>query len=191
MEEEKMAKEKMSVEKKTKLFYSGELVFFAILFFVIATLEILGIIGKREIMMTIFNWITIFGGTWMIVDFLWVLLSKKRRKKNSLLDKAMFVPAGIYLITFDILCFLQLSFVTMEFRRLMMGILFYYFGTVYLFQGIFHYFYPVPAIVSAIEETYKAMEEEKKQEEAKNNPELPIENEEQPEQEEKEEKPQE
>ena len=102
MEEEKMAKEKMSVEKKTKLFYSGELVFFAILFFVIATLEILGIIGKREIMMTIFNWITIFGGTWMIVDFLWVLLSKKRRKKNSLLDKAMFVPAGIYLITFDI-----------------------------------------------------------------------------------------
>ena len=42
-----MAKEKMSLEKKVKLIYSGELIFFALVFFVIATLEILGIIGKR------------------------------------------------------------------------------------------------------------------------------------------------
>ena len=186
-----MAKEKMSIEKKTKLIYSGELVLFAIIFFVIATLEVLGVIGKREIMMIIFNWITIFGGTWMLVDFFWTLFSKKRRKKNSLLDKAMLVPAAIYVITFDILCFCQLSFITIEFRRLMMGILFYYFGACYLFQGIYHYFFPVPAVVNAIEETYKAIEEEQKQEEAKNNPEPPLENEEQPQEEEKEEKPEE
>ena len=186
-----MDKELKSIEKKTKLIYSGELVLFAVIFFVIATLEILGIIGKREIMMIIFNWVTIFGGTWMLVDFFWVLFSKKRRKKNSLLDKAMIVPAGIYLITFDILCFCQLSFITMEFRRLMMGILFYYFGACYLFQGIYHYFFPVPAVTSAIEETKKAMEEEAKKEEEAANQEQPIENEEQPQEEEKEEKPEE
>ena len=98
-----MAKEKMSIKKKTKLIYSIELLVFVAIFIVIATLEILGIIGKREIMLIIFNWVTIFGGTWLIVDFFWVLFSKKRRKKNSLLDKALVIPLGIYLITFDII----------------------------------------------------------------------------------------
>ena len=78
-----MAKEKMSLEKKVKLIYSGELLFFSLLFFVIATLEILGIIGKREIILIIFNWVTIFGGSWMIADFIWLMCSPKRQKKNS------------------------------------------------------------------------------------------------------------
>ena len=162
-----MAKEKMSTEKKTKLIYSGELLFFSTVFFVLATLELLGIIGKREIMMIIFNWVTIFGGTWMIVDFFWVLFSKKRRKKNSLLDKGLLIPLGIYLITFDILCFCQLSFITMEFRRLMMSIAFYYVGAIYLFQAIYHYFVPVPMLIAAIEEAEQAEKEaqEKQQQE--------------------------
>jgi len=155
-----MAKEKMSFEKKTILFYSGELILFALVFFVIATLEIFGVIGKREIMHIIFNWVTIFGATWMIVDFFWVIFSDKRRKKNSLLDKALLLPAAVYLITFDIICFSKLSFVNLEFRRMMMAFVFYYFGAIYLFQGIYHYFFPVPQIVEAIEEM--RLEEEAK-----------------------------
>ena len=147
-----MAKEKMSAEKKTKLIYSGELLIFAILFLVIATLEIIGVIGKREIMHTIFNWVTIFGMTWIIVDFFWVLFSKKRRAKNSLLDKALLLPVAVYLITFDILCFCKLSFITIDFRRMMMAIAFYYIGAIYLFQSIYHYFVPVPMLLVAIEE---------------------------------------
>ena len=142
----------MSAEKKTKLIYSGELLIFAILFLVIATLEIIGVIGKREIMHTIFNWVTIFGMTWIIVDFFWVLFSKKRRAKNSLLDKALLLPVAVYLITFDILCFCKLSFVTIDFRRMMMAIAFYYIGAIYLFQSIYHYFVPVPMLLTAIEE---------------------------------------
>lgn len=158
-----MAKEKMSIEKKTKLIYTVELLVFAVLFFVIATLEILGVIGKRDIMLIIFNWVTIFGGTWIIVDCLWVAFSKKRRKKNSLLDKILLVPFAIYIITFDIICFCGLDFVTPEFRRLMMAIGFYYIGAIYLFQGIYHYFYPVPAIIEAIEQA-NAEEAQKEQE---------------------------
>ena len=164
-----MAKEKMSLEKKTKLFYSGELMLFAILFFVLATLEILGVIGKRPIMLNIFNFITAAGGLWMIADFLWVLFSKKRRKKNSLVDKALLVPLGIYLITFDIICFLRMSAMWQDadfnsFRRLMMGIAFYYIGAIYLFQSIYHYFVPVPMLVKAIEDAYKAEQEEQEKE---------------------------
>lgn len=145
----------MSIEKKTKLIYSGELMIFAILFAVVATLEVLGIIGKNETMLTIYNWITIFGGTWLIVDFFWVLFSKKRRAKNSLLDKAMLVPLGIYVIAYDILCFAGHPLFGLEyneFRRMMMAIGFYYLAAAYLFQSIFHYFHPIPAIVEAIEE---------------------------------------
>ena len=156
-----MAKEKMSIEKKTILFYSGELLFFALVFCVIATLEILGVIGNREIMHIIFNWVTIFGATWMIVDFFWVIFSDKRRKKNSLLDKALLLPAAVYLITFDIICFTKASFVTLEFRRMMMAFVFYYFGAIYLFQGIYHYFFPVPQILEAIEEMHQEEEKQK------------------------------
>lgn len=161
-----MAKEKMSTEKKTKLIYSGELLIFAILFLVIATLEIIGVIGKREIMHTIFNWVTIFGMTWIIVDFFWVLFSKKRRAKNSLLDKALLLPVAVYLITFDILCFCKLSFVTIDFRRMMMAIAFYYIGAIYLFQSIYHYFVPVPMLLAAIEEEKAEKEKAEHKEEA-------------------------
>ncbi len=159
----------MSLEKKTKLFYSLELAFFAVVFFVLATLEILGVIGRRSIMLDIFNYITAAGGTWMIVDFFWVLFSKKRRKKNSLVDKALLIPLGICLITFDIICFFKMPIAstddaTNSFRRLMMGIALYYAGTIYVFQSIYHYFHPVPMLVQAIEEAYKAEQEEQEKE---------------------------
>ena len=150
-----MAKEKMSIEKKAKLIYSGELLFFALVFIVIATLEITGVIGKREVMMVIFNWVTIFGGAIMIGDFIWLLCSKKRQQKNSFIDKILLVPVGIYLITFDIICFTKASFVTMEFRRLMMSIAFYYLGANYIFQGIYHWFRPIPALIESIKEEEK------------------------------------
>ena len=147
-----MAKEKMSAEKKMKLVYSGEILLFAVIFIVMATLEITGVVGKREIMMIIFNWVTLFGGAWLIADFIWLLFSKKRRERNALIDKILVVPAGIYLITFDILCLSQQPFVTMEFRRLMMAIVFYYFGAVYIFQAIYHWFKPIPGLLAALEE---------------------------------------
>ncbi len=159
----------MSLEKKTKLIYSGELLFFSILLIVLATLEILNIIGRRPIMLNIFNFVTAAGGTWMIVDFFWVLFSKKRRKKNSLLDKALLIPLGIYLITFDVICFVRMSEMWKDetfnqFRRLMMGIAFYYMGGIFLFQAIYHYFVPVPTLVEAIQEAYKAEQEEMEKE---------------------------
>lgn len=156
----------MSIEKKTKLMYSAEIAFFAIVFFVLATLEVLNIIGKRSFMLDVFNFITCAGGTWMIVDFFWVLFSKKRRAKNSLLDKAMLIPLGIYLITFDIICFCKMPIdsadnATNSFRRLMMGIALYYAGGIYIFQAIYHYFYPVPMLIKAIDDIKKAEEEER------------------------------
>ena len=161
--ENSMSEDIQNVEKKTKVIYLVELLVFVVLFAVLATLELLGVIGNKEVMHTIFNWVTIFGGTWMIVDFLWVLISKKRRAKNSLLDKALLVPAGIYLITFDIMCFCKLSFIDIPFRRTIIAALFYYFAAIYLFQAIYHWFFPIPSLVKAIEDTKEAMRKEQEE----------------------------
>ena len=166
-----MAKGKMSNEKKTKLIYSGELIFFSIVFAVIATLELTRVLHLRDWVLIAFNWITIFGGLWMIVDFFWVMFSKKRRPKNSLLDKSLLVPLGIFLIVFDIICFtkqIQKVEIKYDFRLYMMTSAFIYIAVIYLFQGIYHYFKPIPAIIEAIkeadEEDRKKLEEETQEE---------------------------
>ena len=94
-------KKKMSAETKAKLFYSGELVLFAIAFLVIAILEFCQVIKISNRHHTIFNWVTIFGGSWLIADFIWALVDKKRRKRIALIDKIIHLPLGIYLISFD------------------------------------------------------------------------------------------
>ena len=78
-----MAKKKMSIETKTKLVYSIELSIIAVIFIVVATLELVGVIHFREWALIGFNWLTLFGGLWMIADFVWTLVSEKKRKKNS------------------------------------------------------------------------------------------------------------
>ena len=101
-------KKKMSEEKKAKLIYSGELIIIAIVFLTIAILELTYVIDRTEKNHAWFNWLTIFGGSWMIIDFIWALVSPKRRKRVCLLDKILILPLSIYLITFDIYCFINI-----------------------------------------------------------------------------------
>lgn len=155
-------KKKMSIEKKSKLLYSGELLIIAILFITLAILRCVGVIGYNATRITIFNWITIVGGAWLITDFVWLLVSKKRRAKNCVLDKILALPSGIYLIVFDILCFSKYT-EDEAFFIFGIAIVFFYFGANYLFQSIYHWFYPIPSLLEAIkeeEEAEKAKENE-------------------------------
>ena len=92
----------LSEETKTKLVYSGELIIIAIVFLVLGILKIVDVMKYNEQRRLIFNYITLVGGVWVISDFIWMLLSKKRRAKNCLLDKILNLPLGIYLLIFDI-----------------------------------------------------------------------------------------
>lgn len=163
----------MSIEKKTKLIYSGELLFFVLVFITIAVLELTSVLHPKEWVLIVFNWVTLFGGLWMIIDFIWVYFSKKRRPKNSLLDKFLLVPLGLFLITFDIICFVRQiqKIAVMDdywFRIYMMVGAFFYIAAIYLFQAIYHYFYPIPmmkqAILEAEEEQRLKLEEANKKE---------------------------
>ena len=95
-------KKKMDTMTKAKLIYSGELFVFAIAFLVVAILEFTQVIKISERHHIIFNWVTLFGGSWLIADFIWALADKKRQKRIAMIDKIIHLPLGIYLIAFDL-----------------------------------------------------------------------------------------
>ena len=145
-------KQKMDTMTKAKLIYSIELGVFAVLFLVLATLKFFGVIGTNELRLKIFNWITLFGGSWIVVDFFWALLDKKRQKRVALIDKCIHLPAGLYLIAFDLYCLIAQPAIDSPICRYAVPIVFTYLGICYAFEAIYHFKYPVPGIFDALEE---------------------------------------
>ena len=155
-----MEKKKLDMLTKAKLIYSGELLIFAIIFLVIAILRITGVMGGNQVRSAIFNWVTIFGGSWMIADCAWALFSKKRRPKVALIDKILHVPAGIYLVSFDIYCFVTHPDPASDVYRIGVPIVLFYLCACYIFESIYHFFKPIPGLLE-IEEAEKAEQEAK------------------------------
>ena len=143
-------------EKKFKLIYSGELIFFAVVFLVLGILELLAVIKLSERFQLIFKILTLCGATWLVTDFVWLMLSPKRKAKNSTMDKAMMLPLALYFYVFDILGFvLQPGY---GYYQIGVPIAFIYIACTYAFQGIYHYYHPIPSVLEAIEESKKEEE---------------------------------
>ena len=149
-----MAKEKMDPEKKYKLIFSLELIIIGVVAAVIAILRITNVLGDSETRLRIYNWITIFGGSWIVIDFILMFISPNHRAKNSMFDKMLNLPLGIGLIVFDIICFIHNSQPT-DITRITASSLIMYLGVDYIIQGIYHYYRPLPAVLQAIEEAKK------------------------------------
>ena len=145
-------KKKMDAFTKAKLIYCGELMIFAILFLVLAILKFTQVMKTNETRLKVFNWITLFGGAWMIADFIWALLDKKRQKRISMIDKCLTLPAGLYLIVYDLYCLIKQPPLTGRACTYGVPIIFTYFFLIYTFQAIYHYKYPVPGLLNAIQE---------------------------------------
>ena len=145
---------KIDPQKKVKLIYSGELLVFAVLFLVFGILRITQVMPYKETRRIVFNWITIFGAWWGIIDLLWALLSKKRRPRVCLLDKFLVLPLSCFIITFDFISLIAKPANDM-FYIISIGSAFIYISVIYLFQAIYHYFKPIPGLLE------EALEEEK------------------------------
>lgn len=135
----------MDEVKKTKLIYSGELLIFAVVFVVLGILFAVGVFPVTDRRRIIFTYVTLVGGAIFIADFLWALLSKKRRKKVSLLDKILILPASLGMMTFDIFV-LSTSLVNNEVFAYVIGADFIYIAIIYLIEGIYHYYHPIPGL---------------------------------------------
>ena len=139
-------KKKMDMLTKAKLIYSGELFVFAIAFLVVAILEFTQVIKISERHHIIFNWVTLFGGSWLIADFIWALVDKKRQKRIAIIDKIIHLPLGIYLISFDLFCLISKPTDPNVFQYGIPSAL-AYICLCYIFESIYHFKYPVPGLV--------------------------------------------
>ena len=156
-------KEKMSTEKKSILAYSVELLIFAVVFLAIGILKLTGVIPHNDTRRVVFNWITLVGGTIGIGDFIWYCFSDRRRARNFLPDKLAILALAIFMITYDLICLIGGN-PSDDFCKYMLGGAICYVGVVYLFQGIYHYFKPVPGY---LEDIRKAIAEDEANEKAK------------------------
>ena len=146
-------KKKMDFATKAKLIYSGELLIFAIAFIVIAILKLTNVFKYNEVRATVFNWITIFGGAWVIADMIWALVDKKRQKRICIIDKIIHAPAGIYFITFDLYCLI--AHPGERFYQIGIPVVLFYLASCYIFESIYHYKRPIPGLLDELEEEKK------------------------------------
>ena len=153
-------KQKMDIRTKAKLIYSIELGVFAAIFIVLAILKFVGVIGTNATRLTFFNWITIFGGSWIVADFLWAMLDKKRQKRVAIIDKCLHLPAGLYLISFDLYCLITKPAIDSPICRFGVPIVLAYLGLCYAFEAIYHFKYPVPGLLDGIEKQEEAASNE-------------------------------
>ncbi len=141
-------KKKLSAEQKSYLAYSIELIIFSIVFLVLGILKMTQVIGYDEKRRLIFNYITLAGCGFGIGDFIWFCFSKRRRARNFLPDKIAILVLAFYMITYDIICLVKNP--DGATTNIMLGAALIYVACVYMFQGIYHYFKPVPGYVEDI-----------------------------------------
>ena len=160
-------KKKMDFATKAKLIYSGELLIIAIVFIVVAILKLTNVFKYNATRSTIFNWITIIGGTWVIADLIWAIVDKKRQKRICLLDKIIHAPAGIYLITFDLYCFIKQPGEIFYQRGIPIVLL--YLAACYIFESIYHFKHPIPGLFEDEDDNKENQEDSSKEESEENN----------------------
>ena len=164
-----MAK-KLEPLTKLKLVYLIELLIFVVLFSVLASLLVAKVILVADWKRYLFTYATLIGGVWILIDFVWTLNSPKKRAKSSLVDKGMLVPAAIGLIAFDIYAFAQglvhipEGQTTNIIFNYALAIDFYYLAAVYLFESVYHWYRPVPALMEALEVAEGEPEDQPKEE---------------------------
>ena len=158
-------KQKMDIATKAKLFYTIELLVIATVFITVGVLQLTRVIRINNTVLTIFNWVTLFGGLFVIADFFWLMFSKKRQAKNSKLDKALLLPSGLFLVVFDLICLIgqidkDLNY---DFYRFSIGSVLCYLAIVYIIEAIYHWKHPIPGFIEGVleEEEQKSAKEEK------------------------------
>ena len=168
-----MEKKKLSDETKIKLVYSVELLVIALVLIVVGVLKYTNVIVTKPTRLFVYNILSACCGVWMVAEFIWAMVSPKKRAKTPMLDKIMMLPIGIYILCFDAICFTRkaMGLEPLEvYIRYSVGTVLTVIGLVYIFQAIYHYYHPVPQIIEAIEEAKQVkLEEEQKALESQEN----------------------
>lgn len=154
-----MKKKKLDPLTKVKLMLAVEYLVFVVVFAVLGILFLTGVIKVAEWKRYAFTYVTLAGGVWICVDFFWTAFSPKRRAKNCLLDKILMFPVGLALLGWDIYAIANGCAESLPYAYVIGGD-FCYIAAVYLFQAIYHWFRPIPAVIEAALEESKPEEKQ-------------------------------
>ena len=69
-----------------------------------------------------------------------------------MLDKCLLVPLMIYILVFDIICFINYENPQVDLAQIMIPIALIYVSAVYTLEAVYHWYKPVPMLFDAIEE---------------------------------------
>ena len=151
-------------QKKMIRIYTIELLVFSVIFITLGVLILVGILGKSTNFRQVFTYITLVGAAILVGDFIWAAVSEKRRKRVSLFDKIIVLPAPIAIVTLDIITLVNGVEAVSELHRYMVGAIFLYIALVYTIQAIYHYFKPLPDLLNEEEEDEEDEAEDKAEE---------------------------
>lgn len=154
-------KKQMDSLTKMKLIMSIEYLAIALVFLVVAILKLTGVMNSSDVRAKIFNFVTLAGSVWIIGDFIWASVSKKRKEKVDYLDKSLMLPLGIYLFIYNMISIIIWNNAP-QWYKYGMSVAFIYVFLTYSFFGVYHYFFPNKSLILAVEEEKKEQEEEAK-----------------------------
>ena len=158
--------EKDKLFKKVRLIYSGELYLFVLVFLTIGILKLTGVVNTDPLRTSIIAIITTLGSSWLVTDFFWTLKSPKRRERNPLLDKAIMLPLAVYVITFNIICFInwnnRLNW-DLGFYRIGFSCILFYGAIAYAFLGTYYLKRVHPLILENYNEEIAQIEKEEQE----------------------------
>jgi len=132
---------------------------FSAVFITLGILELLGIIGNNKDWRLVFTYITMVGVAVFIFLTIFTLSNEKRRAKICILDRVMLMPAPVAVLFLDIMTLAKGVDATLELHCYIIGIVFLYFGACYIFQAIYHYYFPLPILYEEDEPEAKPAEE--------------------------------
>lgn len=156
------------LRNKIKLLFLLEYLGIGAVLIVIGFLRMFNVISFSSTRLLVYNILTSIGAAYLLFDFVWCLVSKKKREKTCFLDKYLTLVPALYLVAFNIICFAKL-YENVAFYQYSVASILLYAGLVAVFLGIYHHYRPTKLVNEAIEEEIqnKLKEQEESKEENK------------------------
>ena len=151
-------KKTVFANKEVKI-YTIELLVFALIYFVLGVLILVGVIPLKGTFRHVLIYISLVGAAWFVFDFFWTLFSKKRRKTSSLFDKGLILPAVVGVVVVDILTFVMGFEESNTIHVYFTGAFFCYLTLIFVMEAIYHIYHPLPALLEEEEGKPKDKEE--------------------------------
>ena len=149
--------DKEKILKKIKTFTLIEYVVIAAVIYTLGILKFLDIIKTNFNRLLAYNIVTTVFAIYLFVEFIWFLLSKKKREKDDAIDRILPIPGAAYMLIFAVICYINdaKGVIDYPFVKYSVASIMLFMGTGSLTLGIYHYLKPGKLILEAVDEEYE------------------------------------